>query len=95
MKRALLSSSLLLALALGACGNPPSGDTPSDATYPTHPITIVVTFPPGGGTDLLARRLGASLQEQFGQPVVVENRPGAAGNIGIALVKRAAADGYT
>lgn len=95
MKRALRFSPLLLALALGACGNPPSGDTPSDATYPTHPITIVVTFPPGGGTDLLARRLGASLQEQFGQPVVVENRPGASGNIGARIVAEAPPDGYT
>ncbi len=95
MKRALLSSSLLLTLALGACGNPPSGDTPSDAAYPTHPITIVVTFPPGGGTDLLARRLGASLQEQFGQPVVVENRPGASGNIGARIVAESPPDGYT
>ena len=95
MKRALLSSSLLLTLALGACGNPPSGDTPPDAAYPTHPITIVVTFPPGGGTDLLARRLGASLQEQFGQPVVVENRPGASGNIGARIVAESPPDGYT
>jgi len=95
MKRALLSPALLLTLALGACGNPPSGDTPSDASYPTHPITIVVTFPPGGGTDLLARRLGASLQEQFGQPVVVENRPGASGNIGARIVAESPPDGYT
>ncbi|WP_116520487.1 tripartite tricarboxylate transporter substrate binding protein [Achromobacter insuavis] len=95
MKRALRSSLLLLALALGACGNPPSGDTPGDATYPSHPITIVVTFPPGGGTDLLARRLGASLQEQFGQSVVVENRPGASGNIGARAVAESAPDGYT
>lgn len=95
MKRALLSPALLLTLALGACGNPPSGDTPSDASYPTHPVTIVVTFPPGGGTDLLARRLGASLQEQFGQPVVVENRPGASGNIGARIVAESPPDGYT
>ena len=47
----------------------------TDASYPTHPITIVVTFPPGGGTDLLARRIGASLQEQLGQPVVVKTGP--------------------
>ncbi|WP_063581936.1 tripartite tricarboxylate transporter substrate binding protein [Achromobacter ruhlandii] len=95
MKRALRFSPLLLALALGACGNPPSGDAPADATYPTRPVTIVVTFPPGGGTDLLARRLGASLQEQFGQPVVVENRPGASGNIGARIVAESPPDGYT
>ena len=66
----------------------------TDASYPTHPITIVVTFPPGGGTDLLARRIGASLQEQLGQPVVVENRPGASGNIGARAVAEAPPDGY-
>lgn len=66
-----------------------------DAAYPAHPITIVVTFPPGGGTDLLARRIGASLQTQLGQAVVVENRPGASGNIGARLVAEAPPDGYT
>lgn len=95
MKRALRFCLLPLALALGACGNPPSGDPVADATYPTRPITIVVTFPPGGGTDLLARRLGADLQEQFGQPVVVENRPGASGNIGARVVAESPPDGYT
>lgn len=57
------------------------------------PITIVVTFPPGGGTDLLARKLGAELQQRIGQPVVVENRPGASGNIGAREVAHARADG--
>lgn len=59
------------------------------------PITIVVTFPPGGGTDLLARKLGAALQERIGQTVVVENRPGASGNIGAREVAQAKADGST
>ena len=59
------------------------------------PITIVVTFPPGGGTDLLARKLGAELQQRIGQSVVVENRPGASGNIGAREVAQAAADGTT
>lgn len=95
MKRALRFCLLPLALTLGACGNPPSGDPAADATYPIRPITIVVTFPPGGGTDLLARRLGADLQEQFGQPVVVENRPGASGNIGARVVAESPPDGYT
>ena len=95
MKRMLRSTLPLLALSLAACGNSPSGEAAGDASYPTHPITIVVTFPPGGGTDLLARRIGASLQEQLGQPVVVENRPGASGNIGARIVAEAPPDGYT
>ncbi|WP_353235687.1 tripartite tricarboxylate transporter substrate binding protein [Diaphorobacter ruginosibacter] len=60
-----------------------------------RPITIVVTFPAGGGTDLLARRLGAALQTRLGQTVVVENRPGASGNIGARHVAEAAPDGST
>ncbi|WP_439329856.1 tripartite tricarboxylate transporter substrate binding protein [Comamonas guangdongensis] len=59
------------------------------------PITIVVTFPPGGGTDLLARRLGAAMQQRLGQSVMVENRPGASGNIGARAVAEAAPDGAT
>ena len=95
--KSLLRTSLALGtvFALASCGNSPSGDAAVDATYPTHPITIVVTFPPGGGTDLLARRIGASLQEQLGQPVIVENRPGASGNIGARIVAEAPPDGYT
>ncbi|WP_144640597.1 tripartite tricarboxylate transporter substrate binding protein [Bordetella genomosp. 13] len=65
------------------------------SSWPSRAITIVVTFPPGGGTDLLARKLGAGLQRELGQPVVVENRPGASGNIGARFVARAAPDGYT
>lgn len=60
-----------------------------------QPLTIVVTFPPGGGTDWLARTLGAALQERLGLPVVVENRPGASGNIGARTVARAQPDGHT
>jgi tripartite-type tricarboxylate transporter receptor subunit TctC len=59
------------------------------------PITIVVSFPPGGGTDLLARRLGEQLQQRLGQPVVVENRPGASGNIAAHAVAQAVPDGTT
>lgn len=90
-----LCLALCAVLPLASCGNSPSGDAATDASYPAHPITIVVTFPPGGGTDLLARRIGASLQEQLGQPVIVENRPGASGNIGARIVAEAPPDGYT
>lgn len=65
------------------------------AAYPARPITLVVTFPPGGGTDMLARRLAASMEQTFGQSVVVENRAGASGNIGAQAVARAKPDGYT
>ena len=85
--------SALIALALAAALTP--GVQADEPHYPAKPITIVVTFPPGGGTDLLARKLGQVLQQQLGQTVVVDNRPGASGNIGASQVARAAPDGYT
>ena len=63
--------------------------------WPTRAITLVVTFPPGGGADMMARLLAPKLGEQLGQQVVVENRTGASGQIGAAAVARAPADGYT
>jgi tripartite-type tricarboxylate transporter receptor subunit TctC len=63
--------------------------------YPTRPIRIVVSFGPGGGADIVGRILGQSLQEKLGQPVVIENKPGAAGTIGNEVVARAEKDGYT
>ena len=64
-------------------------------TYPSRTIRIIVPFNAGGGIDALARQVGAKLSETFGQPVVVENLPGAAGNRASDLVARAAPDGYT
>ena len=63
--------------------------------YPARAIKIVVAFPAGGGSDLAARVVGQKLSESFGQPVIVENRVGANGNIGAEAVARAAPDGYT
>ena len=67
----------------------------SAQTYPSKAIRLVVPFPPGGTTDILAREVGQRLTEVFGQPVVIDNRPGAAGNIGSDIVAKSAPDGYT
>jgi tripartite-type tricarboxylate transporter receptor subunit TctC len=67
----------------------------ADAPFPSRPIRFVVTFPPGGGTDVLARILGAQLADVWNEQVVIDNRPGASGNIGADIVARAAPDGYT
>ncbi|HEX5508006.1 MAG TPA: tripartite tricarboxylate transporter substrate binding protein [Pseudolabrys sp.] len=65
------------------------------AAWPDHTITIIVPFPPGGPNDLLGRLLAAELAPKLGQSVIVENRPGAVGNIGLTLAARAKPDGYT
>ncbi len=69
--------------------------TAAATTFPDKPIDIIVTFPPGGGTDLLARLVGNYFTEQLGQPAIVDNRPGASGNIGARLVAQRPADGQS
>ena len=65
------------------------------ADYPSRPVTLVVAFTPGGPSDVLARILGKKLEGMLGQPFVIENRPGAGGNVAAELVAHAAPDGYT
>jgi tripartite-type tricarboxylate transporter receptor subunit TctC len=64
-------------------------------SYPDRPVRFIVPYPPGGGSDLMARTLGAKLQQRLGQPFVVENRGGASGNMGLEIAARSAPDGYT
>lgn len=63
--------------------------------YPTKPVTLIVSFPPGGSSDFFTRLMAAELSKLWGQPVIVENRPGAGGNLGAAIAANAPADGYT
>ncbi|PWS35748.1 tripartite tricarboxylate transporter substrate binding protein [Falsiroseomonas bella] len=81
------------ALALPALLAAPAARAQAD--WPTRPIRIVAPFPPGGLADVMARPLAARMQAAWGQPAVVENRPGSGGNIGADVVAKAAPDGYT
>ena len=65
------------------------------AAYPNKPIRIIVPYPPGAGTDFTAREMGKAINEAFGQPVVMDNRPGAAATLGHSLMSKATPDGYT
>lgn len=85
---------LIVAAALAALLWPLAGHAEGTG-YPTHPIRIIVAFPPGGGADLTGRLVGQKLSEALGQPVVVDNKPGANGILGSELVAKSPPDGYT
>jgi tripartite-type tricarboxylate transporter receptor subunit TctC len=89
-RKLALSVAALLLAAFGAFGA-----FAGEATYPDRPITMIVTFPAGGASDVLARASADALSRGLGQPVVVDNRPGAGGHIGAEFVAHAAPDGYT
>lgn len=82
---------LLAAAVLSAQAQAPV----TKSEFPTHPIRMVVTFPPGGSADAVVRMIVPRLNEKLGQQVVVDNRPGAGGNIGLTIVAKAPPDGYT
>ena len=77
-----------LRLAAGAAALPALPRIANAQAYPTRPVRIVVGFPPGGGADIVARLIGQWLSDRLGQQFVIENRPGAASNIGTEIVAR-------
>jgi tripartite-type tricarboxylate transporter receptor subunit TctC len=89
MLRRILSCFAIAAWLLGAMPAIRAAD------YPTRPITLVVAFTPGGASDVLARILGRKLEQILGQPIVIDNRPGAGGNVAAEAVAHSAPDGYT
>ena len=91
----LLGRRTFLYLAAGAAALPSISCFAWAQAYPTRPVRIIVGFPPGGPSDILARLIGQRLSERLGQPFIIENRPGATGNIGTEAVVRAPADGHT
>ena len=88
LSRRRLVHAVALTLAL-------SGGSVLAQTWPTKPITLIVPFPPGGTTDVLARALGEKLSQSLGQPVIVESKPGAGATLGADYVAKSKADGYT
>ncbi|MDE2414003.1 MAG: tripartite tricarboxylate transporter substrate binding protein [Comamonadaceae bacterium] len=79
-------------IALAACA---MGGAQAQGDYPSKPIRFIVPYPAGGGTDTIARLIGTQLSQRWGQPVVVENKPGASGILGNDIVAKAPGDGYT
>jgi len=88
LSRTLLAGALLAALPVAAFAQ-------AKTTYPTKPIRLIVAFPPGGSTDIVARLVGQKLSERLGQQVIIDNRGGAGGMLGTEIAARANADGYT
>src|SRR6478735_12280619 len=86
-RKFMLASTLALPLARPRIGRA--------SAWPDRPIRLVVTFPPGGASDIAARIIAPVLAERLGQPIVIENKPGAGSTIGANLVAQAPADGYT
>ena len=89
-----MKSRLIVLLSLLCSALITSPDT-SAQSYPSKPIRVIVPYAPGGGTDLFARKLAAALSDALGQQVLIENRAGAQGSIGVVQVAKAPADGYT
>ncbi|MBI3069425.1 MAG: tripartite tricarboxylate transporter substrate binding protein, partial [Betaproteobacteria bacterium] len=90
-----MTKAMFLAAALALASSPGVVPAAQQSDYPSRPVRLVVTFPPGSGADIMARIIGQKLTESFGQQVIVDNRAGAAGIVGTEIVARANPDGYT
>src|SRR4051794_18192674 len=84
-----------LRLAAGVVSLPATSRIAGAQLYPSKPVRLIVGFPPGGQIDIIARLIGQRLSSRLGQPFIIENRPGAGGNIATEAVARAPADGQT
>jgi tripartite-type tricarboxylate transporter receptor subunit TctC len=93
-RRSVLTAIAAAALATGAAAQSTASTSPGQG-YPVKPVTMIVPFPPGGVADTVARPVAEAMARDLGQPVVIENRPGAGGGIGMGYVAKAPADGYT
>src|SRR5215212_7173441 len=93
-RRSLLRAALPAALPLGLLAALPGGAV-AQAAYPNKPLTMIVPFPPGGLADIVARPVAEAMSRDLGQPVVIENKGGAGGGIGMGMAAKAPADGYT
>src|SRR5512143_376745 len=95
MKSAAAVIAILVGLgAFSATSAAQNSPTPSES-FPQRPVRWIAPFPPGGAADIVSRLIGQKLTEAWGQQIVVDNRPGAGGNVGTELAARAAPDGYT
>jgi tripartite-type tricarboxylate transporter receptor subunit TctC len=90
LHRSIVALAVIASLAVGGAGG-----AQAQSAYPERPVRLVVPFPAGGGADNLARAIAPKAAQILGQPIVIDNKPGAGGNIGAAEVARAAPDGYT
>lgn len=89
------AGAMLLLVLVGEVPGSASAQAPAGDRFPARPVRLIVTFPPGGSADETVRMIVPRLNERLGQQVVVDNRPGAGGNIGLTIVAKAPADGYT
>src|SRR4051794_33523328 len=90
-----LMAAFACAAALAQSTSTSSGPSTGSGGYPGKPVKLIVTYPPGGSSDLLARVFGQKLGEVWGQTVIVESKPGAAGSIGMDFAAKQAPDGYS